>query len=187
MSVRPWVCKPAYSLLHWVYWRLYTCITGIILHPYSSSIHHHHSCSLLIKCKCIPGALTSVTNFATSVSRNMERLSLDSEHRERQEEWRRKKPAGLGDGFKQGMTGFGLSLLGMLVIFIDYLFHIARNFRVCFEWFKSLYTGQTLSSCNKEPLLTVWYGNSGKYYGKSRYQTHNLLKLFVLSTYLGNG
>ncbi len=68
--------------------------------------------------KSIPGALTSVTNFATSVSRNMERLSLDSEHRERQEEWRRKKPAGLGDGFKQGLTGFGLSMLGMLYTYL---------------------------------------------------------------------
>ena len=58
------------------------------------------------------GALTSVTNFATSVSRNMERLSLDSDHRERQEEWRRQKPKGLSDGLKQGLTGFGLSVLG---------------------------------------------------------------------------
>ena len=60
----------------------------------------------------IIGALTSVTNFATSVSRNMERLSLDSDHRERQEEWRRQKPKGLSDGLKQGLTGFGLSVLG---------------------------------------------------------------------------
>ena len=60
----------------------------------------------------IIGALTSVTNFATSVSRNMERLSLDSDHRERQEEWRRQKPKGLSDGLKQGLTVFGLSVLG---------------------------------------------------------------------------
>ena len=60
----------------------------------------------------IIGALTSLTNFATSVSRNMERLSLDSDHRERQEEWRRQKPKGLSDGLKQGLTGFGLSVLG---------------------------------------------------------------------------
>ena len=61
------------------------------------------------------GALTSVTNFATSVSRNMERLSLDEAHRERQEEWRRHKPKGVSDGFKQGLTGFGLSVLGRAV------------------------------------------------------------------------
>lgn len=58
-----------------------------------------------------PGTLTSITNFASSVSRNMDRLSLDSGHLERQEESRRNRPAGLSDGLKQGLTGLGLSLL----------------------------------------------------------------------------
>ena len=56
--------------------------------------------------------LTSVTNFASSVSRNMDRLSLDADHRVRQEESRRHKPMGLSDGLKNGLTGFGISLLG---------------------------------------------------------------------------
>ena len=60
----------------------------------------------------ILGALTSVTNFASSMSRNMDRLSLDSAHRQRQEESRRHKPRGVSDGLMQGLAGFGISVLG---------------------------------------------------------------------------
>lgn len=56
--------------------------------------------------------ITSVTNFASSVSRNMDRLSLDTSHKERQEQNRRNRPSGMSDGLIQGLTGFGLSLLG---------------------------------------------------------------------------
>jgi vacuolar protein sorting-associated protein 13B len=56
--------------------------------------------------------LTSVTNFASSVSRNMDRLSMDDSHRERQEVRRRQHPEGLSTGIKNGLTGFGLSVLG---------------------------------------------------------------------------
>ena len=56
--------------------------------------------------------LTSVTNFASSVSRNMDRLSFDESHMERQEERRRQHPEGISSGLRQGLTGFGLSLLG---------------------------------------------------------------------------
>uniref|UniRef100_A0A2C9K5E4 Chorein N-terminal domain-containing protein n=1 Tax=Biomphalaria glabrata TaxID=6526 RepID=A0A2C9K5E4_BIOGL len=61
----------------------------------------------------LPGMITSVTNFASSVSRNMDRLSFDTSHLARQEENRRNRPVGVSDGLKQGLTGFGLSLLGM--------------------------------------------------------------------------
>ena len=60
----------------------------------------------------VTGMLTSITNFASSVSRNMDRLSLDSSHQERQEETRRHRPDGVSDGLKQGLTGLGLSVLG---------------------------------------------------------------------------
>ena len=62
--------------------------------------------------KLFPGMLTSITNFASSVSRNMDRLSLDSSHEERQEETRRHRPDGVSEGLKQGLTGLGLSVLG---------------------------------------------------------------------------
>lgn len=62
--------------------------------------------------------MTSITNFASSVARNMDRLSLDQDHRERQEETRRNKPAGVTQGLKQGLTGFGMSVLGMYVMYL---------------------------------------------------------------------
>ncbi|KAL8578845.1 hypothetical protein ACOMHN_022138 [Nucella lapillus] len=63
--------------------------------------------------------MTSVTNFASSVSRNMDRLSLDSGHLQRQEESRRQRPSGLSSGLQQGLTGFGLSLLGAVAGLVD--------------------------------------------------------------------
>ncbi len=58
------------------------------------------------------GTLTSVTNFASSVSRNLDRLSLDHEHQHRNEVARRSRPQGLGQGFVNGLSGIGISLLG---------------------------------------------------------------------------
>lgn len=58
------------------------------------------------------GTLTSITNLATSLARNMDRLSLDEEHYNRQEEWRRQLPESLGEGLRQGLSRLGLSLLG---------------------------------------------------------------------------
>ncbi|XP_048244061.1 vacuolar protein sorting-associated protein 13B-like isoform X2 [Haliotis rufescens] len=65
------------------------------------------------------GMITSVTNFASSVSRNMDRLSLDEGHLQRQEENRRNRPVGVSDGLKQGLTGFGISLLGAVAGLAD--------------------------------------------------------------------
>lgn len=59
------------------------------------------------------GTLTSITNLATSLARNMDRLSLDEEHYTRQEEWRRQLPESLGDGLRQGLSRLGISLLGI--------------------------------------------------------------------------
>lgn len=60
----------------------------------------------------VSGTLTSITNLATSLARNMDRLSLDEEHYTRQEEWRRQLPESLGDGLRQGLSRLGISLLG---------------------------------------------------------------------------
>lgn len=65
------------------------------------------------------GMLMSVTSFASSVSRNMDRLSLDQYHQERQEERRRQQPHGISSGLKQGLTGFGMSLLGAVAGLAD--------------------------------------------------------------------
>lgn len=64
-------------------------------------------------CALVPsGTLTSITNLATSLARNMDRLSLDEEHYNRQEEWRRQLPESLGEGLRQGLSRLGISLLG---------------------------------------------------------------------------
>ncbi|MEQ2189350.1 Vacuolar protein sorting-associated protein 13B, partial [Goodea atripinnis] len=60
--------------------------------------------------------LTSITNLATSLARNMDRLSLDEEHYTRQEEWRRELPESLGDGLRQGLSRLGISLLGLFLV-----------------------------------------------------------------------
>ncbi|NWU94415.1 VP13B protein, partial [Upupa epops] len=60
------------------------------------------------------GTLTSITNLATSLARNMDRLSLDEEHYNRQEEWRRQLPESLGEGLRQGLSRLGISLLGAI-------------------------------------------------------------------------
>jgi len=63
-----------------------------------------------------PGTLTSITNFASSVSRNMERLSFDVEHIQRSEVLRRHKPSHVSEGLRNGLSGLGLSILGAFYI-----------------------------------------------------------------------
>ncbi|KAF5296670.1 hypothetical protein FQR65_LT10210 [Abscondita terminalis] len=58
------------------------------------------------------GTLQSVTKLASSVARNLDRLTLDEEHLRRTEEQRRNRPQGVTEGFVQGLTGLGISLLG---------------------------------------------------------------------------
>ncbi|XP_076265664.1 vacuolar protein sorting 13B isoform X3 [Rhynchophorus ferrugineus] len=58
------------------------------------------------------GTLQSVTKLASSVARNLDRLTLDEEHQKRAEEQRRQRPQGVAQGFMQGMTNLGISLLG---------------------------------------------------------------------------
>ncbi|XP_064333004.1 intermembrane lipid transfer protein VPS13B isoform X2 [Camelus dromedarius] len=65
------------------------------------------------------GTLTSITNLATSLARNMDRLSLDEEHYSRQEEWRRHLPESLGEGLRQGLSRLGISLLGAIAGIVD--------------------------------------------------------------------
>ncbi|XP_069847231.1 intermembrane lipid transfer protein VPS13B isoform X1 [Dipodomys merriami] len=65
------------------------------------------------------GTLTSITNLATSLARNMDRLSLDEEHFHRQEEWRRQLPESLGEGLRQGLSRLGISLLGAIAGIVD--------------------------------------------------------------------
>lgn len=58
------------------------------------------------------GTLSSVTKLASSIARNLDHLTLDHEHLQRREQQRRQPPQGLAQGFVQGLTGLGISLLG---------------------------------------------------------------------------
>lgn len=58
------------------------------------------------------GTVNSVTKLAASVARNLDRLTLDADHIERTEALRRSRPQGFTQGFSQGMTGLGISILG---------------------------------------------------------------------------
>lgn len=81
------------------------------------------------------GTLTSITNLATSLARNMDRLSLDEEHYNRQEEWRRQLPESLGEGLRQGLSRLGISLLGNVLLNIklsdNTVFWSAHVFSTC--------------------------------------------------------
>ncbi|KAK3589215.1 hypothetical protein CHS0354_020076 [Potamilus streckersoni] len=92
--------------------------TGLMLGPGAFLKGMSRGTTSLVK-NISAGMLTSITNFASSVSRNMDRLSLDSSHQQRQEESRRRRPSGVSDGLKQGLTGFGLSLLGAIAGLAD--------------------------------------------------------------------
>lgn len=70
----------------------------------------HGSASLLMNLTA--GTVNSVTKLASSVARNLDRLTLDSEHIERTELIRRHRPQGFAEGFCSGLTSFGISLLG---------------------------------------------------------------------------
>lgn len=77
-------------------------VTGIV-HGSSSLVKHVSA-----------GTLTSVTNFASSVSRNLDRLSLDKEHCQRNEIARRALPQGVSHGLVNGLSGIGISILGAI-------------------------------------------------------------------------
>lgn len=54
-----------------------------------------------------------MTNFAWSVARNIDRLTLDEQEQLMVEETRRVSIDGISDGLLHGLTGFGIRLLGM--------------------------------------------------------------------------
>lgn len=58
------------------------------------------------------GTVNSVTKLATSVARNLDRLTLDNEHINfKTDVSRRHRPQGITDGFGKGLTGLGISIL----------------------------------------------------------------------------
>lgn len=65
------------------------------------------------------GALTSITSLASSMARNLDRLSMDSEYLRLLEEQRCRRPKKVLTGLSKGLGGFGLSLLGAVAGIVD--------------------------------------------------------------------
>ena len=66
------------------------------------------------------GVLRSVTNFATSVAENMERLSLDPDHTSYQETLRQgQRSSHLGSSLFSGASSFGMSLMSAIAGVVD--------------------------------------------------------------------
>ena len=66
------------------------------------------------------GALTSITNFASSIARNMERLSMDTEHASYQDQKRKEQPTThFTSGVSTGVSSFGLSLISAVAGIVD--------------------------------------------------------------------
>ncbi|RZB39382.1 ATG C domain containing protein [Asbolus verrucosus] len=84
---------------------------GLIQGPWAFLSGVTHGSASLMK-HVTAGTLQSVTKLASSVARNLDRLTLDEEHLKRTEEQRRLKPQGVTQGFMLGLTGLGISLLG---------------------------------------------------------------------------
>lgn len=84
---------------------------GILEGPWGFLVGVTHGSASLMK-HFTAGTLTSVTKMASSVARNLDRLTLDAEHLERTEELRRVRPQGVAEGLLQGLTGLGISILG---------------------------------------------------------------------------
>lgn len=61
------------------------------------------------------GTVNSVTKLANSLARNLDRLTLDNDHIHlKTDASRRHRPQGLAEGLQQGLTGFGISILGAI-------------------------------------------------------------------------
>ena len=86
---------------------------GLFNGPWAFMTGIVHGSSSLVK-HVSAGTLTSVTNFASSVSRNLDRLSLDKDHCQRNEIARRSSPHGISHGIANGLSGVGISLLGAI-------------------------------------------------------------------------
>ena len=86
---------------------------GIFNGPWGFVLGLSQGSSSLIK-HVSAGTVTSLTNFCQSVSRNLDMVSFDVEHCQRNAAVRRAKPRGLHEGIMKGLSGIGVSLLGAI-------------------------------------------------------------------------
>lgn len=88
-------------------------VQGLFRGPWGFLVGVTQGSASLVK-NVTAGTVNSVTKLAASVARNLDRLTLDSEHLQRTDAIRRNHPQNVSDGFTQGLTGLGISLLGAL-------------------------------------------------------------------------
>ena len=84
---------------------------GILRGPWGFLVGLTQGSSSLVR-HVSAGTITSITNFAQSVSRNLDKLSQDPEHWTRNEEARKLKPRGVSEGIIFGLSSVGVGLLG---------------------------------------------------------------------------
>lgn len=84
---------------------------SLIRGPYGVLLGITYGSASLIR-NITAGTVNSVTKLAASVARNLDRLTLDEEHLQRTEAIRRIRPQSITHGLSQGLTGFGINLLG---------------------------------------------------------------------------
>lgn len=86
-------------------------VQGLFKGPWGFLVGLTHGSASLLK-NVTTGTVNSVTKLATSVARNLDRLTLDNEHINfKTDASRRHRPQGITDGFGKGLTGLGISLL----------------------------------------------------------------------------
>lgn len=86
-------------------------VQGLFKGPWGFLVGLTNGSASLIK-NVTTGTVNSVTKLATSVARNLDRLTLDNEHiNYKTDASRRHRPVGLTDGLGKGLTGLGISML----------------------------------------------------------------------------
>lgn len=86
-------------------------VQGLLRGPWGFIVGITQGSASLIR-NITAGTVNSVTKLAASVSRNLDWLTLDEEHLIMTDSIRRSRPQGVTEGFTQGLTGLGISLLG---------------------------------------------------------------------------
>lgn len=87
---------------------------GLLKGPWGFIVGLTHGSVSLVR-NVTTGTVNSVTKLATSVARNLDRLTLDDDHIHlKTDASRRHRPQGLTEGVQQGLTGLGISLLGAI-------------------------------------------------------------------------
>ncbi|CRL05825.1 CLUMA_CG018852, isoform A [Clunio marinus] len=87
---------------------------GLLKGPWGFLMGLTHGSVSLVR-NVTTGTVNSVTKLATSLARNLDRLTLDNDHIHlKTDASRRHRPQGLTEGLQQGLTGLGISILGAI-------------------------------------------------------------------------